>query len=161
MREEASWLDTVYSTMLYGGPSLEDGAADGAHDTNTGSLFARQKHADMLFGAKGCMRDQQGTCFGASDPFYQVRNEGRSTSTWNEWTSAYLQRQALPAHDVHPVPRYARSGCVYLSTTSLAPPSMHVQVSRHAIDPMVRRLMREATLMGLDALEDVNHTSSR
>ncbi|KXZ48338.1 hypothetical protein GPECTOR_28g744 [Gonium pectorale] len=105
VREESSWLDVVYRTTLYGGETLSDGGIDGAHDVNTGSLFAKQRHADLLFGARTCFRDEASTCFSQNDRFYEV--------------------------------------------------------SRHAIDPMMRRLMSEATLMGLDAIADVNASSSR
>ncbi|KAG2422329.1 hypothetical protein HXX76_016114 [Chlamydomonas incerta] len=107
LRQEAAWLDVVYSTTLYGGPTLDDGeaAADGAHDANTGSLFAKQLHASLLFEKKGCLRTSGDSCLKDSDPFYQV--------------------------------------------------------SRNAIDPMMRRLMRECTLLSLDDLADVSANSSR
>eukprot|EP00198_Chlamydomonas_reinhardtii_P011170 XP_001700507.1 predicted protein [Chlamydomonas reinhardtii] len=107
LRQEAAWLDVVYSTTLYGGPTLDDGeaAADGAHDANTGSLFAKQLHATLLFEKKGCLRTSGDSCLKDSDPFYQV--------------------------------------------------------SRNAIDPMMRRLMRECTLLSLDDLADVNANSTR
>lgn len=75
LRQEAAWLDVVYSTTLYGGPTLDDGeaAADGAHDANTGSLFAKQLHATLLFEKKGCLRTSGDSCLKDSDPFYQVR----------------------------------------------------------------------------------------
>ncbi|KAG2487286.1 hypothetical protein HYH03_014127 [Edaphochlamys debaryana] len=103
--EEAGWLDTVYSTTLYGGRTLEDSAVDGAHDTNKGSLFAKQMNAAMLFEAKHCLRGDGASCFSEGDKFYEV--------------------------------------------------------SRNAIDPMMRRLMTEARMMALDDLGDVNHTSDR
>ena len=37
---EAGWLDTVYSTALYGGPTLSDSFVDGSADDNGGSLFS-------------------------------------------------------------------------------------------------------------------------
>ena len=39
---EAGWLHTVYSTSLYGGPTLNDSLADGSVDVDAGSLFDSQ-----------------------------------------------------------------------------------------------------------------------
>ncbi|GLI68263.1 hypothetical protein VaNZ11_012618, partial [Volvox africanus] len=102
---EASWLDAVYSTTLYGGRTLVDSEKAGAHDHNTGSLFATAHHAQLLFSSTTCLRDPELACVSENDQFYEV--------------------------------------------------------SRHAIDPMMRRLMQEATLLSLDDLADINHTSSR
>ncbi|GIL79405.1 hypothetical protein Vretimale_18290 [Volvox reticuliferus] len=102
---EASWLDTVYSTTLYGGRTLVDSEKAGAHDNNMGSLFATAHHAQLLFSSTGCLRDPDLACLSENDQFYEV--------------------------------------------------------TRHAIDPMMRRLIQEATLLSLDDLADINHTSSR
>ena len=42
LAEESDWLDTVYSTALYGGPTLSDSVADGAEDGASGSLFTKK-----------------------------------------------------------------------------------------------------------------------
>lgn len=69
---EASWLDTVYSTTLYGGRTLDDSAQLGAHDNNVGSLFVAEHHAEMLFSSQACLRSAMQTCVAQSDRFYEV-----------------------------------------------------------------------------------------
>lgn len=38
---EGAWLGSVYNSALYGGATLGDSLADGAHDAGGGSLFTR------------------------------------------------------------------------------------------------------------------------
>ncbi|GAX73194.1 hypothetical protein CEUSTIGMA_g647.t1 [Chlamydomonas eustigma] len=53
---ESSWLQVVYNTSLYGGPTLNDSLPDGSNDWDSGSLFASQVAASLLFKYTGCLR---------------------------------------------------------------------------------------------------------
>jgi len=76
---ESIRLEAVYQTALYGGDTLKDSSTDGAHDASSGSLFVKKSHAQALFYAKGCLREDDplyGPCLDKTSYFYEISSNG-------------------------------------------------------------------------------------
>ena len=76
LASEAALLERVYTTHLYGGPTLPDSVADGCHDSSSGALFRSSTHADLLFREDGCLRTDADNCAPQSSPWYAVTHGG-------------------------------------------------------------------------------------
>lgn len=73
---EAAILDRVYSTHLYGGPTLNDSLAVGKEDASQGALFRSPAYANLLFRTEACLRAAEADCLQEDSALYAVTHAG-------------------------------------------------------------------------------------